>query len=275
MEVQYLDLLRRILELGQQRDTRNGCVRSIFGTHLSFDLANGFPLMTTKRIFWRGVCEELAWFLRGSTNVQELRDKRVHIWDGNSEYRQYDAGPVYGFQWRHFGATYTDCHDNYDGKGVDQIANIIHLLRSNPTSRRMVLSAWCPVQQDQMCLPPCHVMYQFYVDQDQRLSCMMTQRSADVFLGLPFNIASTSLLVHLLADIVGMSPGLVHINVGDAHIYEEHIDACKEQLSREPNTLPTLEILEAQDDSLRHFQYSHVKINGYSPQRTIKANMKV
>lgn len=275
MEAQYLDILQRILELGQQRDTRNGCVRNIFGMHLSFDLANGFPLMTTKRIFWRGICEELAWFLRGSTNVQELRDKRVHIWDGNSESRQYDAGPVYGFQWRHFGATYSDCHANYDGKGVDQIANIIHLLRSNPTSRRMVLSAWCPAQQDQMCLPPCHVMYQFYVDKGQRLSCMMTQRSADVFLGLPFNIASTSLLVHLLADIVGMSPGVVHINVGDAHIYEEHVDACQEQLSRAPKTLPTLEIIETPDDSLRHFQYSHVKINGYSPQRTIKAKMKV
>ena len=173
--------------------------------------------------------EELSWFLRGSTNVQELRDKKIHIWDGNSADRDYDAGPVYGFQWRHFGAEYTDCHDDYMGQGVDQVTRIINLIKTDPTSRRMVLSAWCPSHQDQMCLPPCHVMYQFYVEEDGCVSCMMTQRSADVFLGLSFNIASTALLTTLVAHQTGRAPGHLWINIGDAHVYEEHVYACQKQ----------------------------------------------
>ena len=148
MEAQYLRLLAHVLETGAPKDTRNGRVLSNFGAQLHCDLSEGFPLLTTKKMFWRGIVEELSWFLRGSTNVQELRDKRVHIWDGNSSERGYDAGPVYGFQWRHFGAEYGDCHVDYTGQGVDQIANIIELLRNEPHSRRMVLSAWCPTQQE-------------------------------------------------------------------------------------------------------------------------------
>jgi len=274
MEAQYLRLLAHVLETGAPKDTRNGRVLSNFGAQLHCDLSEGFPLLTTKKMFWRGIVEELSWFLRGSTNVQELRDKRVHIWDGNSSERGYDAGPVYGFQWRHFGAEYGDCHVDYTGQGVDQIANIIELLRNEPHSRRMVLSAWCPTQQADMCLPPCHVMYQFYVESDGRVSCMMTQRSADVFLGLPFNIASTALLTALIAHQVGREPGQLFINIGDAHIYEEHVDACRLQLSRSAFPLSAIRIERPTDDSLWCFGTGDVVLMNYKCHDSIKAPMK-
>lgn len=274
MEAQYLRLLARVLESGAPKDTRNGHVLSKFGAQLHCDLSEGFPLLTTKKMFWRGIVEELSWFLRGSTNVQELRDKRVHIWDGNSSERGYDAGPVYGFQWRHFGAEYGDCHVDYTGQGVDQIANIIELLRTDPHSRRMVLSAWCPTQQADMCLPPCHVMYQFYVESDGRVSCMMTQRSADVFLGLPFNIASTALLTALIAHQVGREPGQLFINIGDAHIYEEHVDACRQQLTRSALPLSTIRIERPADDALWCFGTGDVVLMNYKCHGSIKAPMK-
>lgn len=274
MEAQYLRLLAHVLETGAPKDTRNGRVLSKFGAQLHCDLSEGFPLLTTKKMFWRGIVEELSWFLRGSTNVQELRDKRIHIWDGNSSERGYDAGPVYGFQWRHFGAEYGDCHVDYTGQGVDQIANIIELLRTDPHSRRMVLSAWCPTQQVDMCLPPCHVMYQFYVESDGRLSCMMTQRSADVFLGLPFNIASTALLTALIAHQVGREPGQLFINIGDAHIYEEHVDACRQQLTRSAFPLSTIRIERPTDDALWCFGTGDVVLMNYKCHGSIKAPMK-
>ena len=274
MEAQYLRLLAHVLETGAPKDTRNGRVLSNFGAQLHCDLSEGFPLLTTKKMFWRGIVEELSWFLRGSTNVQELRDKRVHIWDGNSSERGYDAGPVYGFQWRHFGAEYGDCHVDYTGQGVDQIANIIELLRNEPHSRRMVLSAWCPTQQADMCLPPCHVMYQFYVESDGRVSCMMTQRSADVFLGLPFNIASTALLTALIAHQVGREPGQLFINIGDAHIYEEHVDACRLQLSRSAFSLSAIRIERPTDDALWCFGTGDVVLMNYKCHDSIKAPMK-
>lgn len=274
MEAQYLRLLAQVLESGAPKDTRNGHVLSKFGAQLHCDLSEGFPLLTTKKMFWRGIVEELSWFLRGSTNVQELRDKRVHIWDGNSSERGYDAGPVYGFQWRHFGAEYGDCHVDYTGQGVDQIANIIELLRTDPHSRRMVLSAWCPTQQADMCLPPCHVMYQFYVESDGRVSCMMTQRSADVFLGLPFNIASTALLTALIAHQVGREPGQLFINIGDAHIYEEHVDACRQQLTRSALPLSTIRIERPADDALWCFGTGDVVLMNYKCHNSIKAPMK-
>ena len=274
MEAQYLRLLAHVLETGAPKDTRNGRVLSNFGAQLHCDLSEGFPLLTTKKMFWRGIVEELSWFLRGSTNVQELRDKRVHIWDGNSSERGYDAGPVHGFQWRHFGAEYGDCHVDYTGQGVDQIANIIELLRNEPHSRRMVLSAWCPTQQADMCLPPCHVMYQFYVESDGRVSCMMTQRSADVFLGLPFNIASTALLTALIAHQVGREPGQLFINIGDAHIYEEHVDACRLQLSRSAFSLSSIRIERPTDDALWCFGTGDVVLMNYKCHDSIKAPMK-
>jgi len=274
MEQQYLALLSDVLENGTAKETRNGNVVSKFGAQLQCDLSEGFPLLTTKKMFWRGIVEELSWFLRGSTDVQELRDKKVHIWDGNSAERGYDAGPVYGFQWRHYGAKYLDCHVDYTGQGVDQIANIIELLRTDPHSRRMVLSAWCPTQHGAMCLPPCHVMYQFYVESDGRVSCMMTQRSADVFLGLPFNIASTALLTALIAHQVDRKPGRMFINIGDAHIYEEHVDACRRQLTRSPLPLSEICIERPTYDMLWAFQATDVVLMNYKSHSTIKATMK-
>lgn len=274
MEQQYLTLLKRVLASNTERQGRNGWVKSVFGASLECDLADGFPLLTTKKMFWRGIVEELAWFLRASTNVEELREKKVHIWDGNSESLGYDAGPVYGFQWRHFGAEYTDCHADYTGKGIDQIGTILTLLKYSPTNRRMVLSGWNPSQQGQMCLPPCHVLYQFYVEQDGRLSVQMYQRSCDIFLGLPFNIASTALLLSLMAHQVDRLPGRVLIQVGDAHIYREHYEACRVQLEREPRALPTIQIDRPKDDLLWEVRKEQISLKGYTSAGRLQAPMK-
>lgn len=273
MEAQYQQLVSHILKHGHQRQTRNGKVRSVFGTSLECDLKEGFPLLTSKKVFFRGIVEELAWFLRGSTNVNELRDKKVHIWDLNSEQNGFDAGPIYGFQWRHFGAEYKGKEADYTGKGVDQITNLINTLQTNPHSRRMVLSAWCPTQLKQMCLPPCHVMYQFYVESDQRVSVQMTQRSSDVFLGLPFNIASTALLLHLIAHQVDREPGRIIIRIGDTHIYEEHTEACRQQQQTPCAPLPNITI-QRQKDYLWNVQNGQITLHNYTPQATIKAKMK-
>ena len=274
MEEQYLALMRRILEHGHEREGRNGTVKSMFGASLECDLKDGFPLLTTKKMFWRGIVEELSWFLRGSTNVEELRAKKVHIWDGNSQDRGYDAGPVYGFQWRHFGAEYVDCHTDYTNKGVDQIGEIIRLINEAPTTRRLVLSGWCPTQQQQMCLPPCHILYQFYVESDRRLSVQMYQRSSDVFLGLPFNIASTALLLELMAHQTGLRAGRVLIQLGDAHIYEEHIPACQEQLTRTPSKFPKIILNRPNNDSLWCVNGSDIHLNDYNCSGRLTAPMK-
>jgi thymidylate synthase len=229
--------------------------------------------LTTKKVFFRGVVEELGWFLRGSTDAKELIAKKVHIWDGNSEKNNYDCGAVYGFQWRHYGAKYIDCQTDYTGCGVDQVQNVIDLLKNDPTSRRMIINAWNPSQMEEMCLPPCHVMYQFYVESDDRVSVMLTQRSADMFLGVPFNIASTSLLLTLICQNVGRLPGRVIINIGDAHIYENHIDAVKIQLSRKPTELPVL-ILKNESINLWKLQFDDLLIIDRSAsQGRIKAKM--
>ena len=274
MEQQYLNLVERVLETETERVGRNGWTKSVFGASLECDFADGFPLLTTKRMFWRGIVEELAWFLRGSTDVQELRDKKVHIWDGNSEKRGYDAGPVYGFQWRHFGAPYTDCHTDYTGEGIDQISRIIQLIKTTPNARRMVLSGWNPAQQHQMCLPPCHILYQFYVESDGRLSVQMYQRSSDIFLGLPFNIASTALLLSLIAHQVERMPGRVLMQIGDAHIYREHYDVCQQQVLREPTPLPTVKIDRPKDDHLWEIDASQITLQNYSSAGRLQAPMK-
>ena len=274
MEQQYLILMQRVLESGHKRKGRNGTVQSVFGASLECDLRDGFPLLTTKKMFWKGIVAELGWFLRGSTNVDELRSQKVHIWDRNSKDRGYDAGPVYGFQWRHFGAEYSDCHTNYSGQGIDQIGDIIRLIRETPTTRRLVLSGWCPAQQQQMCLPPCHVLYQFYVEGDGRLSVQMYQRSSDVFLGLPFNIASTALLLKLIAHQTGLQAGRVLIQVGDAHIYEEHISACREQLTRTPGALPSVRLNRSNSDNLWHVERADVQLNNYKSAGRLTAPMK-
>lgn len=269
-----MNLVERVLETESEREGRNGCTKSVFGASLECDLADGFPLLTTKKMFWRGIVEELAWFLRGHTDVQLLRDKKVHIWDGNSESRDYDAGPVYGFQWRHFGAQYGDCHVDYTGQGVDQIAKIIDMIKTQPSARRMVLSGWNPAQQGQMCLPPCHVLYQFYVESDGRLSVQMYQRSSDIFLGLPFNIASTALLLSLIAHQVDRMPGRLLIQLGDAHIYREHYDVCQQQVMRQPTEFPTIQIDRPKDDHLWGIDADQIKLKNYTSAGRLQAPMK-
>ena len=274
METQYLHLLHELLTKGERRSTRSGTVYSSFGHTLKFDLRNAFPLLTTKKMFFKGIVEELAWFLRGSTNVQELRDKKVYIWDGNTRDRGYDAGPVYGFQWRHFGAPYTGCTSDYTGKGQDQIKRILDLIRNDPGSRRILLSAWNPQQQHEMALPPCHVSYQFYVDCEDQLHCQMYQRSADVFLGLPFNIASTALLTSLLAHESDRKVGTLRIVIGDAHLYEEHAGVAAIQAQRVPHPFPKLTITR-EKDGLWGLRRSEVKIEGYNCHAALKAKMAV
>ncbi len=267
MDTAYQALCARVLER-PLRETRNGPVHSAFGDHLECPLAP-FPLLTTKRVFFRGVVEELAWFLRGSTNVQELRDKGVHIWDGNTEDRGWDAGAIYGFQWRHFGEPYKTMHSTYEG--YDQIQAIIDGLRDNPHSRRHVLSGWAPGSD--ACLPPCHVLYQWYVE-DGTLSVQMYQRSADLFLGVPFNIASTALLTYLIAHECDLTPGNLRIVFGDVHIYGSHVEAVKEQLERVPRPLPTLEV-HREKDGLWNVKMEDVTLSGYKPHPRIKAKMIV
>ena len=275
IELSYLDLLKKIIMKGDSRTGRNGQVFSLFGATLEHDLSEGFPLLTTKRMFWKGIVEELAWFLRGSTDVKELHKAGVHIWDGNTIQRNFDAGPVYGFQWRHFDADYSDSGADYDGSGIDQIAAIIELIKTDPTSRRIILSAWNPRQQHKMCLPPCHVMYQFYV-RDGYLDCQMYQRSSDAFLGLPFNIASTALLTHLIAHETELKAGRIRLVLGDVHVYEEHVDVAMAQVDRRPYALPLphLAPLEREKDGLWGVKFADFDIMDYKHLPALKAVMK-
>lgn len=286
-EESYLSYCREIMDKGEVRETRSGCTKSLFGKCLEFDLRDGFPLITTKKVFYRGVVEELLFFIRGDTNANHLSDKNVKIWEGNSS-REYldslgltdrepgDLGPVYGFQWRHFGAEYSNCHANYKGMGMDQLAMVVDQIRNNPGSRRIFMSAWNPKSAPEMVLPPCHVSYQFYVS-NGNLDVMMYQRSADVFLGLVFNIASTATLLTLIAKITGLVPRFVKLVVGDGHIYESHFTAVNKQLGRVPRPFPTLEIpadLETLDD-VERLSYDDFKLVYYDPYPAISAPMAV
>lgn len=214
-EDQYLDLIRHIIAKGVKRGDRTGVgTLSVFGSQMRFDLRESFPLLTTKRVFWRAVAEELLWFIRGSTNAKDLQDKNIHIWDGNST-REFldgmgftdrevgDLGPVYGFQWRHFGAEYKTCHDDYSGQGIDQLQEVIDTIKTRPHDRRIIMSAWNAIDIPKMALPPCHCLVQFYVANGE-LSCQLYQRSADMGLGIPFNIASYALLTYMIAHICGL-----------------------------------------------------------------------
>ena len=274
IEHDYLHLLDECLT-SPLRKTRNSNTYSVFGRRLSHNLAESFPLLTTKRVFFRGVVEELSWFLRGSTNVNELKEKGVHIWDKNAAAfdpeNEKDAGGIYGFLWRHFGAEYIDCDTDYSGQGVDQIENLLDSIRNDPSSRRHVLCAWNPCVS--ASLPPCHVLYQFYVE-DDRLSVQMYQRSADLFLGVPFNIASTALLTHLIAAECDLDVGMMHIVFGDAHIYESHRSAVAEQLGRIPRRLPSISVVR-EKDGLRKLQMDDVVVMDYDPYGRIKADMIV
>lgn len=293
-ELQYLNLIKSILENGVKRQSRNAETLSIFAPlPLNFDLKDGFPLITTKKVPFRLILEELLWFCRGSTDVRELQSKNVHIWDSNSS-REYldsvnlkhleegDIGPGYGFQWRHFGADYGNCHTNYKGKGTDQLQNIQDLIIQNPYSRRIFLSAWNPNAMQHMALPPCHVSYQFYVRDEcgkQYLDCQMYQRSCDVMLGLPFNIASTALLTTMLAVASQKNPGRCTITLGDAHVYTDHVSGASEQINRTPTLPPKLEYKPALpsyipiDSFTEYFKYENWNLLEYNPHKSIKMKM--
>lgn len=292
----YLSLCKRIIEEGEHRPDRTGTgTLSLFAPpQLRFNLEHDtFPLLTTKRVFSKGIIHELLWFVAGSTDARLLSEKGVKIWEGHGsrEYldslnlqhrREGDLGPVYGFQWRHFGAKYRTCEDNYAGEGVDQIQQIVDKLRSNPYDRRIILSAWNPAAFPEMALPPCHVFCQFYVNFPKnakpKLSCQLYQRLCDMGLGVPFNIASYALLTKMLAHIVDMDCGELIHTMGDAHVYLDHVEALKTQLQREPREFPKLHIKElrkAEIQSIDDFKFEDFEIVGYNPHPTIKMNMSV
>jgi len=284
-EKAYVELLQKVLNTGEKRQTRNATTYSLFGETLEFDISERFPLLTTKRVYWNGVMKELLWFLKCDTNSKHLEEKKVNIWKGNSS-REYldsiglkdnaegDCGPVYGYQWRNFGGDYISENNPKNGNGIDQLNIIIKLIKKDPTSRRIFMSAWNPTQMREMCLPPCHVSYQFYVHGDGRLDCQLYQRSADLFLGVPFNIASTALLTYIIANITGKKPGKIRIIIGDAHIYENHIDVVKQQIAREIRELPTLDIKNTHEKP-EQYDEEDFEITDYKPHPTLKAEMVV
>ncbi len=264
----YEDLLRKILMEGNLKNDRTGTgTISLFGQQMRFDLAKGFPLLTTKRVFFKGIAYELLWFLKGSSNVHWLQEHNVHIWDEWAD-ENGDLGPVYGVQWRSWPAPTADDPD----RTIDQISNVLELIKHNPDSRRMVVTAWNPAEVENMALPPCHALFQFYVA-DGRLSCQLYQRSCDMFLGVPFNIASYSLLTMMMAQQAGLEPGEFVWIGGDCHIYDNHVEQVLEQLSREPYPYPRMEIRKA--DSLFDYQYSNFHIADYRYHPTIKAPIAV
>lgn len=268
----YLGLLSRIMNRGNDRGDRTGTgTRSLFGEQIRFDLQEGFPLLTTKKMFWKGIVGELMWFLRGRTDVRFLNNLGIHIWDEWAD-EHGNCGPIYGYQWRHWETKeweYGEPTHDY----VDQIAELVTSLRENPESRRHIVSAWNVVDLEEMGLPPCHVMFQCYVH-DGRLSLHMYQRSADVFLGVPFNIASYALLTHVLAHVTGLDVGELIISFGDVHIYQNHMNQVREQMSRRPNPMPTLRIREKFSD-LWHLETSDIILEGYDPHPAIKAPISV
>ncbi len=261
----YLDLLQHVLDHGTEKGDRTGTgTRSVFGYQMRFDLATGFPLVTTKKVYTRSVVHELIWFLSGDPNITYLRDNNVGIWDEWAD-DNGDLGPVYGKQWRSWDAP--------DGRSIDQITRVTEEIRNNPNSRRLLVSAWNVADLDDMALQPCHTMFQFYVA-DGRLSCQLYQRSADIFLGVPFNIASYALLTHMMADVCDLRPGEFIHTLGDAHLYNNHVDQARLQLSREPRPLPTLELAPG-IKSVLDYRFDDVKILGYDPHPAIPAPIAV
>ena len=287
-EYQYIDQIKDILSTGIFKGDRTGTgTISKFGLTSRWSLRdNILPLLTTKRVFWRGVAEELFWFISGNTSAKALQDKGIHIWDGNgsrefldkngfSDRETGDLGPVYGFQWRHFGAEYKTMHDSYENQGVDQIKDVIHRIKTNPNDRRIILTAWNPCAISQMALPPCHMFAQFYVDvQAKELSCSLYQRSGDMGLGVPFNIASYALLTRLIAQVTGYNAGeLVHV-IGDAHVYNNHVLPLMEQVGRTPRPFPTLKIDPSIQD-IDAFKYEHLTVCDYDPWPTLQMELSV
>ncbi|MFN2441965.1 MAG: thymidylate synthase [Thermoanaerobaculia bacterium] len=261
----YLDLLRDILDSGTKKSDRTGTgTLSVFGRQMRFDLERGFPLLTTKKLHTRSIFYELLWFLRGETNVRWLQENKVTIWDEWAD-ANGDLGPVYGYQWRSWPAP--------DGRHIDQISQVIEQIRSNPDSRRLIVSAWNVADLDRMALMPCHALFQFYVA-DGKLSCQLYQRSADVFLGVPFNIASYALLTLMVAQVTGLRPGSFVHTFGDVHLYLNHIEQAREQLTRDPRPLPTLTLNPAVS-SIFDFGFGDIAVDGYDPHPAIKAPIAV
>jgi len=282
-EMQYLNMIKRIMNHGNIKGDRTGTgTKSIFGAQMRFNLRESFPLLTTKSVFWRGVVEELLWFIAGCTDANKLAEKKVRIWDANgtrefldkqglTDREEGDLGPIYGFQWRHFGAEYKTMHDNYDGQGVDQLAQVIETIKTNPNDRRIIMCAWNPKALPEMALPPCHAFCQFYVC-DGELSCQMYQRSCDMGLGVPFNIASYALLTYMIAHVTNLKPGEFIHTLGDAHVYLNHLDALKIQVEREPKPFPTLNI-KRQVSNIEEFTYDDFELVGYEHHPKIQMQM--
>ena len=262
---QYLDLLRHIRENGVMKEDRTGTgTQSVFGYQMRFNLQDGFPLLTTKKVHLKSIIHELLWFISGDTNIGYLRENGVTIWDEWAD-EHGNLGPVYGHQWRSWSCP--------NGKAIDQLSEVINLIQHNPNSRRMLVTAWNPAEVDQMALPPCHCLFQFYVA-NGKLSCQLYQRSADVFLGVPFNIASYALLTMMIAQVCGLEPGEFLHTTGDTLIYKNHFDQVALQLSREPRKLPTMK-LNPDVKSIFDFKYEDFTLEGYDPWPAIKAPVAV
>ena len=260
---QYLDILQDIMDNGQDADNRTGVyARKVFGRQMHFDLSKGFPLVTTKKVFLKGIIHELIWLLSGNTNIKYLTDNNVHIWDEWAD-KDGNLGPVYGAQWR-----------NFNGQGIDQIKDVIERIKKNPQDRRLIVTAWNPAQIDQMALPPCHCFFQFDVTPDGRLNCQLYQRSCDMFLGVPFNIASYSLLTMMMAQVCGLKPGEFVHTLGNAHIYNNHFEQVKLQLSRTPYPLPQMKINPAVKD-IFDFKFEDFELVNYQCHPAIKGEVAV
>jgi len=262
---QYLDLMRHVMHHGVRKDDRTGTgTLSVFGHQMRFDLTQGFPLLTTKKVHTKSIIYELLWFLRGDTNIRYLKEHGVRIWDEWAN-ENGDLGPVYGAQWRSWPAP--------DGRHIDQISQVTHAIRENPDSRRLIVSAWNVSEIERMALPPCHLLFQFYVAQG-RLSCQLYQRSADIFLGVPFNIASYALLTMMMAQATGLQPGEFVHTLGDAHLYLNHLEQVHTQLAREPRPLPNMR-LNPEKTSLLDFDFDDFELLNYDPHPSIKAPVAV
>lgn len=285
-EQQYLELIRKCIEKGARRNdrTKTGTC-ALFGASMRFSLENGkLPLLTTKSVAFRVVVEELLFFIRAQTDNKLLKEKKINIWTGNStkeffemndiQREEDDLGPIYGFQWRHYGADYYTCNDSYKGLGIDQLQSVIDTLKTDPTSRRMLVVAWNPSQLKEMALPPCHCLFQFLSD-GENLSCILYQRSADMGLGVPFNICSYSLLTIMVAKITGLKPyEFIHF-IGDAHVYSNHVDSLKVQIEREPRDFPSLRLAEKEYKNVEDFKFEDFILENYNPHEKIVMKMAV